>query len=95
MLTIEQLVEQLEAAFYAEYGLVDPTDWDTFTAWELLQVIAGHVTLHDLVWGTAACERIAVWEETGPNSKKIDFTPESMAKAEGAKLVNWNAMARR
>lgn len=45
-----RLIEQLEGQHEFEAGLIDPVDWEQFTAWELLRVANGEITIQDLVW---------------------------------------------
>lgn len=79
MITLEELIEQLEGQHNFEHGMIDPTDWERFTCWDLLQVIAGRLTIQDLVWGTSA-------------SEKVGETPEGQAAIERDRLTAWNNM---
>lgn len=46
-----RLLAQVEAQFAFENGLIDPSDHDRFSCFELLQVADAKITLYDLVWG--------------------------------------------
>jgi hypothetical protein len=58
------LLAQLDAQHGFEDGLLDPVDWDSFTAFDLLAVARGETTLHKCVWeGSPTDARIQKQDE--------------------------------
>lgn len=70
-----RLLEQIEAHFASENGLIDPVDHDRFTAFELLQVADGKATLYNLAWG----------QDNAPDNIYDQH------KRESEQLATWNA----
>lgn len=72
-----RLLECIEGWHEFEHGLIDPSDWQRFTAYDLLLIAEGVTTPYNLEWGIG----------------DPPATPEERAELERAALAKWQGAA--